>query len=83
MKLEINNLKKKIIYRCSYTGTKETDLLYKKIFLERIDNFTNSDLYLISDLFKNLSDPDIFAILSGKNYPPKKYIKLFKKLINA
>ena len=30
IKLDINKLKKKIIYKCSYSGTKETDLLYKK-----------------------------------------------------
>ena len=31
---------------------------------------------------KNLSDLEIFSILSGKNKPPNKYIDLFKKLIN-
>ena len=82
MKLDIINLKKQIIYRCSYTGTKETDLLYKKTFLKKFDNFTHSDLCQISNLFKNLSDPEIFRILSGKNKPPNKYINLFKKLIN-
>ena len=82
MKLDIINLKKQIIYRCSYTGTKETDFLYKKTFLKKFDNFTHSDLYQISNLFKNLSDPEIFSILLGKSVPPKKYKKLFKKLIN-
>ena len=43
MKKDIKNNRKKIIYRCSYTGTKETDLLYKKFFLERLDNFNYSD----------------------------------------
>ena len=82
MKLDIINLKKQIIYRCSYTGTKETDLLYKKTFLKKLNDCTHSDLYQIIDLFKNLSDLEIFSILSGKNKPPNKYIDLFKKLIN-
>ena len=82
MKLDIINLKKQIIYRCSYSGTKETDLLYKKTFLKNFDHFTHSDLYQISNLFKSLSDPEIFSILSGNKYPPIKYKKLFKKLIN-
>ena len=82
MKLDIINLKKQIIYRCLYTGTKETDLLYKKTFLKKLDDCTYSDLYQISNLFKNLSDPEIFNILSGKNKPPNKYTDLFKKLIN-
>ena len=83
MKQDIKNLKKQITYRCSYTGTKETDFLYKKTFLKRFDNFTHSDLYQISNLFKSLSDPEIFMILAGKKNPPKKLKKLFKKLMNA
>ena len=83
MKQDIKNLKKQIAYRCSYTGTKETDLFYKRIFLERLDYFTYSDLKQISSLFKNLSDPEIFTILIGKKNPPKKHKKLFKNLINA
>jgi len=82
MKSDIIKLKKQIIYRCSYSGTKETDLLYKKTFLKNFDNFTHSDLCQISNLFKSLSDLEIFSILSGKKNPPIKYKKLFKKLIN-
>ena len=82
MKLDIINLKKQIIYKCSYTGTKETDLLYKKTFLKKLDVFTNSELCQISNLFMNLSDQDIFSILLGKKKSPNKYKNLFKKLIN-
>ena len=83
MKLDIINLKKQIIYRCSYTGTKETDLLYKNIFLKKLDNFNDSDLYQIFKLFNTFSDPEIYSVLSGKNIPPVKFKRLFKKLINA
>ena len=37
----IKNIKKQIIYRCSYTGTKETDLLYQKLFVNKIDSLSN------------------------------------------
>jgi len=82
MKLDIINLKKQIIYRCSYTGTKETDLLYKKTFLKKIDYFTYSNLCQISNLFKCMSDHEIFSVLLRKKNPPIKYKKLFKILIN-
>ena len=82
MKLDIINLKKQIIYRCSYSGTKETDYLYKKAILQKLDNFTHSDLYQISNLFISLSDPEILSILSGKMNPPMKYKKIFKKIVN-
>ena len=83
IKQNVNILKKIIIYRCKYSGTKETDLLYKKTFLNNIDNFTYSDLNLILNLFKKLSDPEIFIILLGKKNPPIKFKKIFKKLMNA
>ena len=83
MKKDIKNIRKKIIYRCSYSGTKDTDLLYKKIFLEKLDNFTYSDLNQILDMFQNLSDPEIFTILINKKKPPTKFRKIFNKLINV
>ena len=66
MKKDVKFLKKQVIYRCSYTGIKETDLFYKKIFLKKLDDFTYTDLNQILYLFKNFSDPEIFTILTGK-----------------
>ena len=48
----IKKLKKQIIYRCSYTGTKETDLLYKKLIVNKIDTLSLDELYQLSTLFK-------------------------------
>ena len=79
----IKILKKQIIYRCSHTGTKETDLYYKKKILNKLDNFTFSELLQISNIFKNLSDPEIYNILSGKIDSPSEYRGIFKKIINA
>jgi succinate dehydrogenase flavin-adding protein (antitoxin of CptAB toxin-antitoxin module) len=83
MKKDVKFLKKQVIYRCSYTGIKETDLFYKKIFLKKLDDFTYTDLNQILYLFKNFSDPEIFTILTGKKNPPIKLKKIFKKLMNA
>ena len=83
IKKDVKFLKKQVIYRCSYTGIKETDLLYKKIFLNKIDNFTYKDLNQILNLFNNFSDPELFIILTGKKFPPIKNKKIFKKLMNA
>jgi succinate dehydrogenase flavin-adding protein (antitoxin of CptAB toxin-antitoxin module) len=76
----IKKLKKQIIYRCSYTGTKETDLLYQKFIVNKIDTLTPYDLYQLSTLFNEVSDIDIFLILTNKKNPNNKYTNLFKKL---
>ena len=83
MKLDIKNLKKQIIYRCTYSGSKENELLYKKFFLNNLDKFNYSELNQIYIIFNNLSDPEIYNILLGKKNPPVKFINLFKKLMNV
>ena len=83
MKLDIKNLKKQIIYRCTYSGSKENELLYKKFFLNNLDKFNYSELNQIYIIFNNLPDPEIYNILLGKKNPPVKFINLFKKLMNV
>ena len=83
MKLDIKNLKKQIIYRCTYSGSKENELLYKKFFLNNLEEFNYSELNQIYIIFSNLSDPEIYNILLGKKNPPVKFINLFKKLMNV
>ena len=78
---DIKKIKKQIIYRCSYSGTKETDLLYKKFIINKIDQLTNFELIKLSSLFKEVSDIDIFLILTNKTQPKKKYKNLFNKIM--
>ena len=79
---DIKKIKKHIIYRCFYSGTKETDLIYKKILLNKIDILNFSELKLLLNLFNNFSDNEIFKFLTKKKQSPIKYEKMFKKLIN-
>ena len=82
MNKEIDNLKKIIRYRLSYSGTKETDIIYKKLILSKIHKLDKKDLILLSNLFNQISDIDIFNILTKKIESPEKYKILIKKLIN-
>ena len=76
----IKKLKKQIIYRCSYTGTKETDLLYQNLIVNKIDTLSHNELYQLSTLFNEVSDTDLFLILTNKINSHNKYTNLFKKL---
>ena len=42
--MELNSLKKIIIYRSTYSGTKESDILYKKYFIKNLGRFNKSEL---------------------------------------
>ena len=79
---EKGNLKKIIKYRLSYSGIKETDILYKKMILDKIEIFDNKELLLLSNLFNEISDIDIFDILTNKLEKPNKYKDLMNKIIN-
>ena len=71
-----------IKYRLSYSGTKETDILYKKMILDKIEIFSDEELHLLSDLFNEISDTDIFYFLTNKLEKPRKYQKIMSKIIN-
>tara|TARA_B110000240_G_C13095881_1_gene282056 strand:- start:48 stop:299 length:252 start_codon:yes stop_codon:yes gene_type:complete len=79
---DIGNLKKIIKYRLSYSGTKETDILYKRMILDKIEMFNNKELFLLSNLLNDISDIDMLNILTNKLVIPRKYKELMSKIIN-
>tara|TARA_Y100000590_G_scaffold174663_2_gene199671 strand:+ start:1045 stop:1293 length:249 start_codon:yes stop_codon:yes gene_type:complete len=81
MKNNINYLKKQIIYRCTHSGTKETDFLYEKFIISKINKLNKKDLESIIEIFDNFSDPQIHKILVNKKCVDKKYEKIFNKLV--
>ena len=80
----LENLKKKIIYRSAYRGTKEMDLLLSSFVKQYINKLSNIDLLelekflkiednVINDFyFNNIITEDI------KNNPISKLLKNFK-----
>ena len=79
---KINNiLKKKVIYRFSYSGTKETDFLYKKTILKNIDDFSYSELLQINEIIIKYSDVEINLFLNKKKKIQYKYKDLINKII--
>ena len=78
--MKLNSLKKIIKYRVTYSGTKETDILYEKYFLRNLDNFTQKELQLLRSLFEKYSDDEIYSILKNTLQPHQKFIKLFDKI---
>lgn len=82
MNQNINNIKKQIIYRCSRTGNKETDIIYKKTILRKIDYLSFADLKYLSEILKLLPDSEIFLILTCQIKPHKRFKNLMKKLLD-
>ena len=80
--MSFNSLKKTIKYRVSYSGTKETDILYKRYFINQLDKFTEKDLEDIKSVFNQFSDNEIYDFLTSKVTIPLGYKAIFNKILN-
>ena len=64
MKIDIENLKKRILYRSQYRGTKEMDKLlfaFVSKYLNKIDENRLENL----EKFLNISDEDLYKFYNG------------------
>jgi antitoxin CptB len=81
MVINITDLKKKIIYRSTYRGTKEMDKLLYSFTKNNIDKLNESELLLLSDLL-DLDDENLYKFNQGQKTTIKidnnKITKLFK-----
>ena len=80
--MSFNSLKKTIKYRVSYSGTKETDILYKRYFINQLDKFTEKDLEDIKSIFNQFSDNEIYDFLTSKVTIPLGFKAIFNKILN-
>ena len=78
--MKLNSLKKIIKYRSSYSGTKETDIMYERYFIRNLEKFNKNELNLLLSVFDYYSDDLIFQILTKKIKPNNKFKSLFDRI---
>ena len=78
--MTLNSLKKIIKYRSTYSGTKETDILYKEYFIKNLDKFSEHEMKLLKSVFDIYSDDEIYNILTKKKSVDIKFKNLFEKI---
>jgi len=66
MSFNIDELKKKIIYRSNYRGTKEMDKLLGKFVKKYINDLQEKDLIDL-DKFLNIDDTNLYNFYNGFN----------------
>tara|TARA_B100001540_G_scaffold32775_1_gene28758 strand:+ start:494 stop:754 length:261 start_codon:yes stop_codon:yes gene_type:complete len=82
MKINKDDIKKRIIYRASYRGTKEMDILIST-FVNKIINDLNYEDLLKLEKFVNFDDQELLKL--NKNFNEKddqNLDKIFKKFYN-
>ena len=70
MSANIDQLKKKIIYRSNYRGTKEMDKLLGAFTKKYIDQLSLYDLYELDELL-NIDDTNLYNFYNGLDYDVK------------
>ena len=82
--INIKNLKKKIIYRSNYRGTKEMDKLLGSFTAKHVNLLEEEDLKLLCDLL-DFDDENLYKYKMGEEIPMKiednKVSKLFRDFI--
>ena len=82
MVINISDLKKKIIYRSTYRGTKEMDKLLGSFVNKYIDQLDKEELNLLCD-FLDLEDDDLYKFIQNQKttfeIEPNKITNLFKE----
>jgi len=78
--MTLNSLKKIIKYRSTYSGTKETDILYKEYFIKNLDKFSEHEMKLLKSVFDIYTDDEIYNILTKKKPVDIKFKNLFEKI---
>ena len=71
------DLKKKIIYRASYRGTKEMDILMSS-FVQFILKHIDDNSLKILDEFVNLNDETLISLKKGESSFNKKFPEMFE-----
>ena len=64
MTINIEDLKKRIIYRSTYRGTKEMDKILSSFTKKYINTLNNKELNLLSDLL-DLDDENLYKFNQG------------------
>ena len=70
MSIDIDNLRKRLIYRSQYRGTKEMDLLLGNFAMKYIKLFDETELNMFSDIL-DCEDDLIYKCLLDKESTPK------------
>ena len=79
---ELNNLRRKVLYRSWHRGCKETDRILGRFADSCVQEMTPAEVALYQS-FLDLPDHDIYAFVAGRKSPPEEYEALVCSILNS
>ena len=77
----IENKRKRLIFRSGHRGTKEMDLIMGSFANKYVPGFSEGELGLYENILQ-ISDPDLYSWITGKEEPPANAMSdVLKKLL--
>jgi antitoxin CptB len=73
MSEDIEIKRRRLVYRSSYTGMKETDILLGAFARRYLPSFTAEQLGRYEALLETRSDPELYAWATGQEVPPPEF----------
>lgn len=80
---DLENIRKRLIFRAGHRGTKEMDLLMGGFALAHVPSFTEGELAAFAQLLTQ-NDPDLYNWITGQDQPPANIAAdtVFQKLLS-
>ena len=81
MSEEIENMRKRLIFRSEHRGTKEMDLLLGSFARKYVADFSEDELRQYDDILQE-NDPNLYNWITGKDDPPANVVTpVFERLM--
>lgn len=80
--IQIENMRKRLIFRSEHRGTKEMDLLLGSFAKKHVPEFTENELLEYQALLEE-NDPDLYNWMTGQEQAPDNIVNLpvFTKML--
>lgn len=66
---DVENMRKRLIFRSEHRGTKEMDLLLGSFAKKHVPEFNEAELHEYQELLEH-NDPDLYNWITGQEAPP-------------
>jgi antitoxin CptB len=81
LKTDKQSFIKMLIYKSSYMGCRENDIIFGQFAVNNLHNLLDNELLLYQELLEQ-NDAELFAWITKQKKAPRKFSALIKRIVN-